>query len=76
MLWRLAMLAGPQKKNELVVFNNVQWGRDRNSLLKQREVDQKLWDVDNVLQAEVVLTSEERIRTFGPKGHVEHLVTE
>lgn len=51
-------------------------GGDRNSLLKQRKVDQKLWDVDNVLQAEVVLTSEERIRTFGPKGHVEHLVTE
>lgn len=75
MLWRLAMLVGPQKKTELVVFKNVQC-RDRNSLFKQREVDQKLWDVDNVLQAEMVLTSEERVRTFGPKGHVEHLVTE
>lgn len=49
---------------------------DRNSLLKQGEVDQELRDVDHVLQAEVVLTSEERIGTFGLKGDVEHLVTE
>lgn len=46
-----------------------------NSLLEQREVDQELGDVDHVLQAEVILTSEERIGTFGLKGDVEHLVT-
>lgn len=49
---------------------------DRNSLLEQREVDQELRDVDHVLQAEVILTSEERIGTFGLKGDIEHLVTE
>lgn len=49
---------------------------DTNSLLKQGEVDQELGDVDHVLQAEVILTFEERIATFGLEGHVEHLVTE
>lgn len=49
---------------------------DRNLLLEQREVDQELRDVDHVLQAEVILTSEERIGTLGLKGDVEHLVTE
>lgn len=50
--------------------------KDRNSLLKQREVDQELRDIDHVLQAEVILTSKERIGTFGLEGDVEHLVTE
>lgn len=49
---------------------------DGNSLLEQREVDQELGDVHHVLQAEVILTSEERVGAFGLKGHVEHLVTE
>lgn len=49
---------------------------DRNSLLQEREVDQELRHVDHVLQAEVILTSEERIGTFGLEGDVEHLVTE
>lgn len=49
------------------------WG-ERNSLLKEREVDQELRDVDHAFQAEVILTAEERIGTLGLEGHVEHLV--
>lgn len=47
---------------------------DGNSLLKEREVDQELRDVDHALQAEVILAAEERIGTLGLEGHVEHLV--
>lgn len=48
---------------------------DTNSLFKKREIDEELGNIDNVLQAEVILTSEERIPTFGLEGNAEHLVT-
>lgn len=49
---------------------------DGDSLLKQREVDQELRDVDHVLQAEVILTPEEGVGAFGLEGDLEDLVTE
>lgn len=47
-----------------------------NSLFKKRKVDEELGNVDDILEAEVILTAEERIGTFGLEGNVEHLVTE
>lgn len=46
-----------------------------NSLFKKRKVDEELRNVDDILEAEVILTPEERIGTFGLEGNVEHLVT-
>lgn len=44
-------------------------------LFKQRKVDKELWNIDDALQAEVILTSKQRIQTFGLKGNFENFVT-
>lgn len=46
-----------------------------NLLLKKRKIDEKLWNVDDLLQAEVVLASKQRIGAFGLEGNFEDLVT-
>lgn len=44
-------------------------------LFKKRKVDKELWNIDHFLQAEVILTSKQRIGTFGLKGNFENFVT-
>lgn len=55
-----------------------QWSvniKNKISLFKKRKVDEELWNVDDVLEAEVILTSKQRIETFGLKGNFKNLVT-
>lgn len=44
-------------------------------LFKERKVDEELWNVDDFLEVKVILTSEQRVGTFGLKGHFENLIT-
>lgn len=44
-------------------------------LFKKRKVDKELWNINNILEAEVILTSKQRIETFGLKGHFKYFVT-
>ena len=44
-------------------------------LFKKRKVDEGLWDINDVLQAKVILTSKQRIDTFGLEGNLKNLVT-
>lgn len=64
-----------ERPTESSTFGHSAFRVDANSLFKKREIDEELWNIDDVLQAEVILTSEERIGTFGLEGNAEHLVT-
>lgn len=47
----------------------------RHLLLKQGEIHQKLWDIDNPLQVEVILTAEQRVFPFLLESHTEHFIS-
>ncbi len=47
----------------------------RHLLLKQGEIHQKLWDVDDTLQTEVILTAEQRVVSLLLEGHPEHFIS-
>lgn len=59
----------------LTMFQTEPEYLEKLSLFKQREVDQRLGNVHHVLQAEVILTSKQRVRTFGLEGHIKDFVT-
>lgn len=54
---------------KLIVFSQI-------LLLKKGKVDEKLWDVDDAFKAEVILTSEQRIGTFGLEGNFKDFIPE
>lgn len=64
-----------ERLTESNTFSHTAFCVDTNSLFQKREIDEELGNIDDVLQAEVILTSKERIRTFGLEGNAEHLVT-